>query len=149
MTKDDFAKITDRIVNAYREPISEDQFEEWFRHFGSEDYKLVDEAVTRMLDEYKFFPMVATLRSYIEIQRDAVKPRPDYVPAVPTPEQRTNAQRWLRFCMWIEEMCRTGRRTWEHPKGYEDCIKLRDYFEKEYPDWKPFRKTIVENLATV
>lgn len=43
---------------------------------------------------------------------------------------------WWRFINWLWEMCRTGQRTWEHPKSEEKILELKTYFEETYSGWK-------------
>lgn len=138
MTKAQFKKIVDRIGDAYKDPFTESQFEEWYLHFKDDDFKVVNDAVTRMTEEYKYFPMIPTLKAYVKdqakIEEDKVKPQ--IVKPKITAKDIDRHKRWMRFCFWIWDMCRQGKRTWKHPRTTEEVYKLRDYFEKNFPNYK-------------
>ena len=44
--------------------------------------------------------------------------------------------KWWSFFNWIWEMCRAGKRTWEHPNTEEEVLELKAHFEETCPGWK-------------
>jgi hypothetical protein len=132
----EWGRIADRIGNAYRDPFTDDQVQEWLRTFGNEDASLVNEAVTMLLAEYKFFPVQATLWAYIRKAREVREEREEKVRqgGVLSPDEMEKATerggRWILFIRWMLE---TGK----YPKTREECFSMKAAFEREHPNWKP------------
>lgn len=45
-------------------------------------------------------------------------------------------EKWWLFINWLWEMCRSGQRTWEHPRNEEEVFELRAHFEENCPGWR-------------
>jgi len=139
MNKEEFAKIARKIENAYRDPFTKDQASDWFQQFKGEDFSVVDRACDRLVGEYKYFPVPATLRQYIEsvkkdnreqaekLELEKTK-RPE-----PTQQDKESGKRWVRFTQWFME-------NKKYPKTDDEAEKMKADFEKNYPDWQPKKR---------
>ena len=135
MEKDEFLQITERIGNAHRDPFTEAQFEEWYRHFGKEDYKIVDTACTVMLGEYKYFPLIATLREYIRRIKSSEEEKQEQVKRKALLSDANEAPAWFLGTGRFMEYLRANKINF----GHWDIDKLKAEkakFEKEHPNWK-------------
>lgn len=143
MNRVELGKILDRLVNNYRDPtrgivveLTKIQIEEWWRAFAGEPFERINRAVDFLIDEYGYFPVPATLKSYVEKVKDieeyeaeSKKPKIEK----PTLEDLDRHQRWMRYFWWILE-------TRQFPRTPEEAMKAKERFEKERPDWQPVRR---------
>lgn len=140
MTKDQFREIAGKIESVYRQKFNDLQFDEWWDSFGGEDFNVGLRAFGKMKEEYNYFPMISTFRSYIKgikeidesIQKKSKTPRS----GEPMPEDLKRHERWMRFIFWIQE---TGVGL---PKISEEVFAMKAKFEKEHPNWKRKEKAV-------
>ncbi|KPL01719.1 MAG: hypothetical protein AMJ73_10110 [candidate division Zixibacteria bacterium SM1_73] len=134
MTRDEFGKIAQRIEAVYRQEFNDLQFDEWADNFKNEDYQIALEAFNLMKNEYAYFPMVATFRSYIakakEIRDQEQDRKIKNKAEEATPMDMDRHKRWMRYIYWILE-------TRQFPKTPDDALKAKEKFEKEHPNWQP------------
>jgi len=136
--KEEFRQIAKRIESTYRQEFNDLQFDEWWESFGDEGFDVALRAFKKMKEEYNYFPMVSTFRSYIEgikeidesTEKASKKPRVIEF----TPEDLKRHERWMRFIFWIQE---TGE---EFPKTSEEVLAMKVKFEKEHPNWRRKKK---------
>lgn len=140
MERNDFFEITKRIeaINPGKK-FSKLQFEEWWDSFKGEEYDIALEAFELMKDEYGYFPMPATLRTYITKAkqiRQAEKERKERVQFNQSqPESRDRHRQWMRYIYRILE-------TKQFPKTSEEAIQAKEGFEEKHPDWQPKHKEV-------
>lgn len=134
MTRDEFAQIAKKIESVYRQKFNDLQFDEWWESFGKEDFNVALRAFRKMKEEYNYFPVVATFRSYIEgvkeIDKSAQKESKTQKLGEPTPQDLDRYIRWVRFIRWTVE-------TRNFPKTSSGAFKMKAEFEEKHPDWKP------------
>jgi len=137
MIKDKFRQIAEKIESAYREKFNDLQFDEWWESFGDEDFDVALRAFREMKEEYNYFPMVSTFRSYIQgikgadesAQKESKKPKVTEL----TSGDIDRHKRWVRFFFWIQE-------TKKFPKTSEEAFAMKAEFEKKYPNWQRQKK---------
>jgi len=136
----EWGKIADRIGDAYRDPFTESQVQEWLREFGKQDYAVVDEAVSLLLAEYHYFPVQATLWSYIKqakkLQQDR-RDRANEERALSGVELDKAAERGKRWCRFIQHTLETR----VYPKTHEEAFQMKATFERDFPKWQPRRRS--------
>ena len=147
MTRAEFFDITKRIeaINPGKE-FSKRQFEEWWDSFKDEEYEIALRAFKLMKDEYAYFPMVATFRSYIEKVKQMRKAEDERKERTQSDEikseDRDRHQQWMRYIYWILE-------TKQFPKSPEEAFEAKERFEKEHPDWQPRFKEQKQGMQSV
>ena len=133
MTKDQFREIAGKIESAYRQKFNDLQFDEWWDSFGDEDFNVALRAFGKMKEEYNYFPMISTFRSYIENIRGAdestEKGTKKEKAFEPTPEDLKRHERWMRFIFWVEEEGMNFQ-----GKTSEEVLVMKAEFEKEHPN---------------
>lgn len=137
MTKAEFEKISKRIEDAYRDPFTEGQFNEWYEIFKGESYEVVHKAVTTMLFQYRYFPVPATLWAYISQVKATMESEEEAKiraqVELPGEIDRQKGQSWTRFSQWVLE---TDKKMLVG-KDFEQVKAIKARFEKEHPNWQP------------
>jgi len=140
MLRAQFKEIVQKIEAVYCQDFNDLQFEEWWESFGDEDYDMALRAFREMKEEYKYFPMIATFRSYIEkikeYETESRKPKREE----PAPMDLDRHRRWIRYIRWTLE-------TKQYPKTSQEAMLAKEKFEREYPNWQPKDKTDVWGQA--
>lgn len=143
MDRNQWAKIAQKIVDAYRDPFTEEQFELWFNQFRSEGFNLANRACDEMIGEFKYFPTPATYRSYLDRIKEQDKAKaeatrkvradPNLLCNMSPEEKEAEFKRRQRFS-WFLRWCAERRK---FPKLNGDYQTMQKDFDENHKDWKP------------
>jgi len=143
MTLDEFKEIAKRIEQVFKAaPGAHDftdlEFENWLDAFKEEEVDVVNDAITSMAREYYYFPMIATLQSYIDkerrfrekIKEEKLRQQGRSLTEEDRKNERSRQEKWLRFIYWMLEVKK-------RPQTNEECFAMKAAFERDHPDWQP------------
>lgn len=141
MDKPQWAKIAQKIVDAYRDPFTEDQFELWFSQFQREEYSVADRACNVMVSEFKYFPVPATFREYLKRTKEQDEAQAESIAKAKQRKDgctpRANGKSHFRFTRYMLEHKEQFKGWLDGTMQIEEYERLRAKFQKEHPNWQP------------